>query len=166
MVTAFFISENWLKTKTPLNQHCDIALIVPWIGVAQDLACQRVLGTALYTRLMAGIVANDLNTNETALIELVRPALAYYTVAYALPFVHAQIRNAGVVKTKNETIESVTKAEGLLSHLREADSRMCIRCSSVGTRPVFLSDISLLASSVWVLPVKPMVGLCPICAAD
>lgn len=111
MVTAYFCSETWMRTRTPLNANVDVALIVPFLGTAQELHIQPVLGTALYERLMAGVTAGNLTPEETTLIEMVRPALAYYTLAVALPFVSTQIRNAGVVKTKSDTIEPATKAE-------------------------------------------------------
>ena len=111
MVTAYFCSETWMRNRTPLNANVDVALIVPFLGVAQELHIQPILGTALYERLMAGVTAGNLTPDETSLVELVRPALAYYTLSVAIPFVATQIRNSGIVKTKSDTVETASKAE-------------------------------------------------------
>lgn len=111
MVTAYFVSEAWIKDNTPINQNVEISMIAPFIGAAQDVKIQPSIGTALYNRLMTGIVNNNLTGNEITLLQLIRPSLAYWTLATALPFVANQVRNAGVVKVKSENTESSTKAE-------------------------------------------------------
>lgn len=122
MVTAYFIDESWLKEKTPINDNVDVKVIVPFLDVAQDLHLQPLLGSALYNRLMSGVVNSNLNANETALIRLLQPALAYYTVCVAIPFVATQIRAAGIVKTRSETIEAASKSE--VDALRTASENM------------------------------------------
>lgn len=111
MITALFVSETWLKANTPINQNVEITTIVPFIGQAQDLRCQPVIGTALYERLMAGIVANNLTAAETTLLNLIRPALAYWTLAVALPFISVQVRNGGTVKVKSDNTEPASASE-------------------------------------------------------
>lgn len=111
MVTALFVSENWLKTNTPINQNVEVSTISPFISQAQDLHVQPIIGTALYNRLMTGIINSDLNASENALLVLIRPSLAYWTLATALPFISAQVRNAGVVKVKSENTENASQSE-------------------------------------------------------
>ena len=111
LITAYLIDESWLKTFTPLNANLDIKLVVPFIRTAQDLWIQPRIGSAQYSRLMQGIVANDLTADESLLIEMLRPATAYYTVYEALPFIYIQLRNAGVVKVVNPNIENSTLPE-------------------------------------------------------
>ena len=111
IITAYLIDETWLKNFTPLNTNLDIKLVVPFIRTAQDLWIQPRIGSAQYARLMQGIVNSDLTSEESLLLEMLRPAVAYYTVYEAIPFIYAQIRNAGVVKTTNANIENVSLDE-------------------------------------------------------
>lgn len=110
-VTALFVSETWLKERTPINAHVDIATIAPFVPQAQDLLTQPILGTDLYVRLMTGIVNSDLSASEVTLLEMIRPMLAYQTLYSAIPFVFVAVRNAGLVKTKTDNTENVGMPE-------------------------------------------------------
>ncbi len=111
IITAYLVDETWLKSYTPINANLDIKLIVPFIRTAQDLWIQPRISSAQYTRLMEGIVNNDLTSDETLLLEMLRPAVAYYTVYEAIPFIYTQIRNAGVVRAVNPNTENASMSE-------------------------------------------------------
>ena len=110
-VSAYLIDETWLKANTSINANVDVRLLIPHVRVAQDLFIQPILGTKLYQRLMEGIVASNLTQNEINLIDIVRPALAYYTLATGIPYLGIEVRGSGVVRAKNEKIEPATVAE-------------------------------------------------------
>lgn len=103
-VIAYFTSEQFLKEKTALNDQFDIRRIVPFLGNAQEMWIQPILGTALYTRLQEGILANNLTTDEVNLLTVIRPVHSYYTVFAALPFIAVELRNAGLVQTANPNV--------------------------------------------------------------
>lgn len=104
-VNAYFTSEEFLKDKTPINENLDIKKVVPFLGNAQEVWIQPLLGTALYNRLQEGIVNQNLTPSEEQLIRILRPAHAYYTVFTALPFIAVELRNAGLVRSANENIQ-------------------------------------------------------------
>lgn len=111
ILKAYFVDETWLKEKTPINATVDTEELVPFIGSAQDLWIQPILGTKLYNRLMDGIVAGDLTAAETTLLKIIRPVLAYYTVYVAIPYLGVQIRRAGIVRQKNENVDPANVQE-------------------------------------------------------
>lgn len=111
ILSAILVDEQWIKKNTPLNSQVDIRTIVPFIQVAQDLNIQPILGTRLYQRLMEGVVNSDLNSNEVILLNIIRPALSYYTLAQAIPFIAIEIRGAGVVRAINANIQPADKSE-------------------------------------------------------
>ena len=116
-VTAQFIDESFLTSRTPINANIDIKLIAPFILTAQDQRIQPILGTALYVRLMDGIANSNLTPNEEKLIRICQPALAYWTLHTAIPFIGIEIRGAGVVRPTNEKIQPATVTEmGLLQN--------------------------------------------------
>lgn len=108
---ALFIDETFLKDKTPINDNIDIRLIVPFVGNAQDIDIQPLLGSNLYNRLQNGIIANDLNANEIKLLEIIRPALAYFSLYRAIPFIAVEVRGAGIVRHVNEKIQPASSKD-------------------------------------------------------
>ena len=110
-ISALFVDESWIKANTPINGQVDIRTIVPFIQVAQDLNIQSILGTKLYQRLMAGIVATDLSANEITLLNIIRPSLSYFTLAQAIPFIAIEIRGSGVIRALNDKIQPATMSE-------------------------------------------------------
>lgn len=108
---AFFVSETWIKDNTPLTSNVDAKEIYPFINVAQDIWIQDKVGSKLYNRLKAGIIANDLNANEIALLELIRPSLAYYILYEAIPFLANKLRNIGIVETADNKQKNADRAD-------------------------------------------------------
>jgi hypothetical protein len=87
---ATFIDEAYLQKYTPISANVDIKLIVPFIITAQDMYAQDVFGTEFYERLMTGISAGNLIAKETELLELSQPAIAWLTLAEAIPFINVK----------------------------------------------------------------------------
>ena len=102
MANAIFVSENWLKTNTPLPTNVDVKEVYPFNKLAQDKYMRDALGDALYNRLCAGLIASNLTADETALIELIRPSLAFYILFEAMPFLQTKIKNIGIVTTADD----------------------------------------------------------------
>jgi hypothetical protein len=113
---ALFISEKYLKDFTAISANIDVTDLLPHIIVAQDVHIQDAIGSKLYNTLQDHIVNNTVSADEDDLIKLIRPALAYYTLYTALPFIHIKIRNKGVLKQNGENTEAVELNE--LKYLR------------------------------------------------
>jgi hypothetical protein len=106
--TALFISEQYLRDFTPLAANLDIALIFPYCKSVQDTHIQDILGTSLYNTLQTKVINNNPSADEIVLLDLCRQALAWLTVAKALPYIAIQIRNIGV---QSSTTDNGSSAE-------------------------------------------------------
>ncbi len=102
MTQSIFISENWLKSNTPLPANMDVKEIYPFYKIAQDKHIRDILGDDLYNRLCAGLVLANLNADETALLVLIRPCLAYFILHESIPFLHTKIKNIGINSTQDD----------------------------------------------------------------
>ena len=113
MSNAYFFSENWMKEYTPVSQTVDYEDIKPFIEQAGDQLARPKIGTVLYERLKASIVATDYSADELVLIKLLRPALCNYTVYLALPFLQSKIRNKGIVRGTDQFISTISRQDML-----------------------------------------------------
>jgi hypothetical protein len=115
--TAFFISEDYLKNFMPVTSNVDPQLFFPFIQTAQIKYCNDILGSKLYNRLIDGLINSNLNSNETALIKLLRPMVGWYAVNEFLPFSNWKIKNKGVLEASGENLTNTGLTE--LKYLRE-----------------------------------------------
>lgn len=111
MATALFISETYLKTITAISSNVDVKDLIPFVEQSQDIHIQDAIGSRLYTTLQTAISSNTLNSDQTELLNLIRPCLAYYAMHSALPFINFKIRNVGVVKQNGENTTNADLAE-------------------------------------------------------
>ena len=91
---SYLIDETWIRQNTSISDHVDIKLIVPFIPISQDMlygGCKGLFGDTLYDRLKQGLINGDLSQNETYLLELSRPALAWYICHLAVGEIATQM---------------------------------------------------------------------------
>ena len=94
-----FISTDTIKDRTGLHNNMDEKLINPEILTAQDMYILPTLGSALYTRLQNGIVADDLTANETDLLDTyITPTLVHFVLSELPMGISFQFYNKGVVR--------------------------------------------------------------------
>jgi len=99
MTEVIFISETRLRQFTDLNDNVSSELVKNGIREAQDIQIQRILGTKLYNRLIAGVIADDLTTVETTLMNnYIADALIYWSYYYSLDAIYLRPRNNGLVR--------------------------------------------------------------------
>ena len=109
MATALFIDSETLKRNTIINGSTDPDKFMQFIKIAQNIHIQNLLGTDLYERLQAGIIADDLTADESTLIDdYVQDCLIHYASAEYLPFSAFQINNGGVYKHTSENAQTTT----------------------------------------------------------
>jgi len=112
MPVALFIKSEDLKRSTILDGNVDTDKFMYQIKIAQEIHIQHVLGTNLYERLQAGIIAADLNADETTLInDYIQDALIHFAAAQYLPFAAYKVSNAGIFKHQPENSIAVDKSE-------------------------------------------------------
>lgn len=111
------ISEALFKENSPIKEDTLIGKFIPYIGLAQRLYIDRILGVALVNEIKAEIKAAQadpvptpypISDKNKALIQLIAPALSFYTVYQALPFHWAAIVNKGVTIRESENSKGVS----------------------------------------------------------
>lgn len=107
MIQLPLITEKLFKQYSPVTANTDITEFIPYIGIAQELHIEPVLGTPLMTELKDQITANSLTPENSALILKIAPALSFYAVYQALPFHWATIVNKGITIRESENSKGI-----------------------------------------------------------
>ena len=111
-MTALFISRTDLVKNSILDGNVDTDKFIQFIKIAQQIDIQNYLGTDLYNKISADIIADNLTGNYLALVEdYVQPMLIHYALMQYLPFAAYQIKNGGISKHNSENADSVSKDE-------------------------------------------------------
>ena len=114
---VLLVSEQRLKQWTQLDDNVRLNEITPHILQAQDIYIQNLIGTKLYTRLKAGVIADDLNADEDLLLnDYVGKTLMQYALYMILPSIKYKVVNQGIVNGTSEETAPTTLEE--LRYLR------------------------------------------------
>ena len=114
---AQFITVDYLKSNTAITGNVDATELVPFLGEAQDVFLQDLLGTRLYEKLQDDIIATNaspvvpLPELSEALLNKIAPSLAHYTLYVALPFIFLKLKNKGVLK--NASVDTGAQSASL-----------------------------------------------------
>jgi hypothetical protein len=109
---ALFITLEELKRKSIIDGNVDTDKLIQFVEVAQDTVIQNYLGTRLYDTLQAQVIADNLSTDNSTLVNTyIKPMLIWYTQATYLPYAAYQISNGGIYKHNSENASSVTESE-------------------------------------------------------
>ena len=122
MATALFINRTDLVKNSILDGNVDTDKFIQFIKVAQQIDIQNLLGTDLYNKISADIIAGNLSGNYLLLVNTyVQPTLIWFAQMNYIPFAAYQIKNGGVFKHSSETAQNVDKNEVdyLVSKARE-----------------------------------------------
>tara|TARA_R110001606_G_scaffold62989_2_gene146312 strand:+ start:2729 stop:3229 length:501 start_codon:yes stop_codon:yes gene_type:complete len=112
MATALFITPTDLKRNSLVDGNVDTDKFIQFIKIAQQIHIQNYLGTALYDRISADVIAGTLTGNYLFLVnEYIKDMLIHFAMVDYLPFAAYQVANGGVFKHISENSESVTKNE-------------------------------------------------------
>jgi hypothetical protein len=109
---ALFITREDIVKYTALNGNVDTDKFIQFIKIAQDIHIQNYLGTKLFQKLQADIIAGTLAGNYLSLVTTyVKPMLIHWGMVEYLPFAAYTIANKGVYKHSSENSENVDKNE-------------------------------------------------------
>lgn len=101
MAIGLLVSENYIKKNTVIDENVDMKLLLPTIWMAQERHIQEILGTPLYTKIQADIVASTLTGDYLTLVDsYLAPALQWWTLYEADITLLYKYRNKNV-STKN-----------------------------------------------------------------
>lgn len=101
------ITESLFKQCSPVTSNTNIFEFVPYIGIAQELHIEPLLGEQLMLELKAQIEANNLSPENSDLLVRIAPALSFYAVYQALPFHWATIVNKGLTIRESENSKGI-----------------------------------------------------------
>jgi len=112
MATALFISRTDLVKNTIIDGNVDTDKFIQFIKISQEIHITNYLGSKLYDKISADIVADTLTGDYLSLVkDYIQPMLIHFAFLEYLPFASFQIKNGGVFKHSSENAESVSKSE-------------------------------------------------------
>jgi hypothetical protein len=112
MAQALFVTTKDIAQFTALNGNVDTDKFIQFVKIAQDIHIQNYLGTDLYDKIGADIVADTLAGNYLTLVNTyIKPMVIHWAMVEYLPFSAYTIANKGVYKHSAENSETVDKGE-------------------------------------------------------
>ena len=112
MAEALLITRDDIVRYTALNGNVDTDKFLQFIKIAQDIHIQNYLGSKLFQKIQADIIAGTLAGNYLSLVTTyVKPMLVHWAMVEYLPFAAYTIANKGVYKHSSENAENVDKNE-------------------------------------------------------
>ena len=112
MATALFITREDIVRNTALGGNVDTDKFIQFIKIAQQIHIQNYLGSKLYDKISADIIAGTLSGDYLTLVtDYVQPMLIHFAMMEYMPFAAYTIGNGGVYKHQSENSASVDKTE-------------------------------------------------------
>jgi len=112
MATALFIKREDLVKNTALSGSVDTDKFIQFIKLAQEIHVRNYLGSDLYDKISADIIAETLTGNYLSLVnDYIQDMLIHYAMSEYLPFAAYTISNGGVFKHNSENSQVATKPE-------------------------------------------------------
>jgi hypothetical protein len=112
MAVALFVKREDIVRNTILDGNVDTDKFIQFIKIAQEIHIRNYLGTDLYNKISADIIAGTLSGNYLSLVTTyVQPMLIHYAMVDYLPFASFSIKNGGVYKHSSENSEIASKEE-------------------------------------------------------
>tara|TARA_R110001606_G_scaffold396619_1_gene571118 strand:+ start:1094 stop:1597 length:504 start_codon:yes stop_codon:yes gene_type:complete len=112
MATALFIKREDLVKNTALSGSVDTDKFIQFIKLAQEIHVRNYLGSDLYEKISADIIADTLTGNYLSLVnDYIQDMLIHYAMSEYLPFAAYTISNGGVHKHSSESSQIASKSE-------------------------------------------------------
>ena len=112
MAQALFITRNDLVKYTAVNGNVDTDKFIQFVKIAQDIHIQNYLGSDLFNKISADIIADNLTGNYLTLVNTyVKPMVIHWAMVEYLPFASYTIANKGIYKHSSENSDTVVKDE-------------------------------------------------------
>jgi hypothetical protein len=100
---AYFMTEEYLKENTPIDDNMDAKLLKTAMREAQDIYIRDLIGSGIYdelcTQITAGTVTAD---NSTLLKQYIQPCLKYFVLYESAQTMSFQLVNKGIVTRNSE----------------------------------------------------------------
>lgn len=110
MQNVSFISLEFLKKNTMIQENVDSETIRPFIILAQEKYILPILGTSLYNKIATDVIANALTGNYLILMETyLQQVLAWHTMEESISFINFQLTNKSVLTKNSENSTAADK---------------------------------------------------------
>jgi len=122
MSQVLFISSKKLKDSTALNGNVDVAFLQPHVLLAQKKHVKSRLGTRLYDKIEADIIAGTLDGDYKTLVdEYVSEMLVHWSFYESIPFLRFKVQNNNIVSktAENSNPLSTEEAKSLRNEIRD-----------------------------------------------
>jgi len=107
----YFITENYLKTNTPITANVDVTDVTPYIATQAQLRVMPILGTVFYNYLLTKYNTQTLTNDEQALVAYIQPVIAWRSAEDAVFGLTYQLKNKGLQTQFGDFSSSVTRSE-------------------------------------------------------
>ena len=105
---VLFISEQYIKDSSYIDENIDIKLLRANILETQDIRILPMIGTALYNELKTQIAAGNLTSDNTTLLDTyISNALKYWVLHDSAYILQYKIMNKGIVQRSSENATNI-----------------------------------------------------------
>tara|TARA_R110000868_G_C10561116_1_gene736885 strand:+ start:29 stop:538 length:510 start_codon:yes stop_codon:yes gene_type:complete len=107
----YFVTENYLKTQTPITANIDVNNIVPFIKTQSDMRIMPILGTYFYNYILTAYNDQTLSVDEEELVTYIQPAIAWRSAEDAAFGLSYQLKNKGIQTQNGDYSNNVSQGE-------------------------------------------------------
>lgn len=92
----YFVTENYIKTRTQISQNMDVADIVPNVKQAAIEYVRPILGKTFFDDLVTKYNAQTLTPQEEEVVEICQEIIAFRSADITTAFASFSIKNKGI----------------------------------------------------------------------
>ena len=108
MNKVYFVTEDYIKENSEVQDTTDIKYLKKNIIVAQDIYIQQILGTELFNDIKNSIINNSISTEYRTLLEnYIQPTVLYYALYKSIPFLSIKITNKSVNRKEADNAKPI-----------------------------------------------------------
>lgn len=118
MDIAQFITEDTLKGIVPISDNVNISTpLLQCILDAQEFYIKPVLCENLYNEISDQIINSTLSPDNTILLNILAPCLAYYSLSRFIPWNWAKVREMGIINQTGTTGSNISLSD--MTYMKE-----------------------------------------------
>ena len=107
-----FISENYLKSTTVIDDNVDMKLLNPTLRLVQEKYILQILGTALYDKLVSDVSASSLSGSyKTLMDDYILPTMSWYVMLESPIPLGYRFMNKGVMRKNSDNSQPADIAD-------------------------------------------------------
>lgn len=119
MTNVLFISEDFIKTNSGLNDNLFGKSLLPAIRESQDIYLQQIIGSTLYKKLIDLVDNETIGDVENAvykelLDEYVRSYMLYQTIVQVIPVTNVKLSNYGTTLSDDQYLVNLSQGDAEL----------------------------------------------------